>query len=277
MAVFDRRVDFGNLNGGDPESIRGRYNFVVCRVMLSFIVPAYNEELELPSTLSAICVAAATNSEPYEIIVVNDGSTDATAAVAATGGARVLTIQRRQIAAARNAGAREAQGDILFFVDADTRIAPQHVSGALAALRNGCVGGGARVEINEEIPPWGRIFVYVFGRLYFAANLGAGAFLFTSHGLFDRVGGFDEQYFAGEEVYFTQALKKLGRFSLLGDPVTTSGRKLRMYSARRVLGGLVGIIVRGKRGVRSRDRLDLWYDGKREAAERAPAARIGQD
>ena len=238
--------------------------------MLSFIVPAYNEELELPATLSSIRAAAAANSEPYEIIVVNDGSTDAT--VAATAGARVLTIYRRQIAAARNAGANDARGDILFFVDADTRIAPQHVSTALTALRSGCAGGGARMEINEEIPPWARIFVYVFCKLYFAANLGAGAFLFTTRGLFDRVGGFDEQYFAGEEIYFTQALKKLGRFCLLADPVVTSGRKLRMNSARHVLGRSVGIILRGKRGVRSRDKLDLWYDGKRETKAREPAA-----
>ena len=240
--------------------------------MLSFIVPAYNEELELPSTLSAIRAAAAANSEPYEMIVVNDGSTDATAAVAATAGARVLTIHRRQIAAARNAGAREARGDILFFVDADTRIAPQHVLAALTALRSGCAGGGARMEINEEIPPWARIFVYVFCKLYFAANLGAGAFLFTTRGLFDRAGGFDEQYFVGEEVYFTQALKKLGRFRLLADPVVTSGRKLRMHSARHVLIQSVGVILRGKRGVRSRDKLDLWYDGKRETKARKPAA-----
>jgi glycosyltransferase involved in cell wall biosynthesis len=240
--------------------------------MLSFIVPAYNEELELPSTLSAIRAAAAVNSEPYEIIVVNDGSTDATAAVAATGGARVLTIHRRQIAAARNTGARKARGDILFFVDADTRIAPRHVSAALTALRSGCAGGGARMEINEEIPPWARLFVYLFCKLYFAANLGAGAFLFTTRGFFDRAGGFDEQYFAGEEVYFTQALKKLGRFRLLADPVLTSGRKLRMHSARHVLSRSVGIILRGKRGVRSRDKLDLWYDGKRETKAREPAA-----
>ena len=244
--------------------------------MLSFIVPAYNEELELPSTLSAIHAAAAMNAEPYEIIVVNDASTDATATLAATGGARLLTIHRRQIAAARNAGARQAQGDVLFFVDADTRIAPQHVSAALTALRNGCVGGGARMEINEEIPPWARIFVYVFGGLYFGANLGAGAFLFTSRSLFDRAGGFDEQCFAGEEYYFTRALKKFGRFRLLADPVVTSGRKLRMYSARQVLGGLVGIILRGKRAVRSRDRLDLWYDGKRETEVRRPAAGTAQ-
>jgi glycosyltransferase involved in cell wall biosynthesis len=240
--------------------------------MLSFIVPAYNEELELPSTLAAIRAAAIASSEPYEIIVVNDGSTDATAALAAAGGARVLTIHRRQIAAARNAGAREARGDILFFVDADTRIAPKHVSAAMAALKSGCAGGGARVEINEEIPRWARIFVYLFAKLYFGANLGAGAFLFTTRGLFDRAGGFDEQLFAGEEIYFSQALKKLGRFRLLGDPVVTSGRKLRMHSGRHVLNRSVGIILRGKRGVRSRAGLDLWYDGKRETEALKPAA-----
>lgn len=245
--------------------------------MLSFIVPAYNEELELPSTLLAIRAAAVINSESHEIIVVNDGSTDATATVAASGGARVLTIRRRQIAAARNAGAREAQGEILFFVDADTRIARQHVCGALAALTDGCSGGGARVKINEEIPVWGRIFVWMFGNLYFAANLGAGAFLFTTRAFFERAGGFDEQCFAGEEYYFTRALKKLGRFRLLADPVVTSGRKLRMYSARQVLGGLVGIMLRGKRAVRSRDRLDLWYDGKREKEVSKPAAGTAQE
>lgn len=232
--------------------------------MLSFIVPAYNEALELPATLAAIHAAAGANSEPYEIIVVDDGSTDATPAVAAATDARVVTIHRRQIAAARNAGAHEARGDVLFFVDADTRIASQHVSGAIAAMKGGCAGGGARVEINEEIPRWARIFVYVFSKLYFGANLGAGAFLFTDRGFFDRAGGFDEQLFAGEEVYFSQALKKLGRFCLLADAVVTSGRKLRMHSGRHVLSRSVGIMLRGKRGIRSRDKLDLWYDGKRE-------------
>jgi glycosyltransferase involved in cell wall biosynthesis len=233
--------------------------------MLSFIVPAYNEELELPSTLSAIRAAAEANSEAYEVIVANDGSTDATAAVAATGGARVVTIHRRQIAAARNAGAREARGDILFFVDADTRISPAHVMGVQGALADGCAGGGARVATDGLVPLWGRVFVRVFSAFYFTvANLGAGAFLFTTRKNFDRAGGFDEQLFAGEEIYFSQALKKLGCFRVLADPVVTSGRKLRMHSAWQILGLSVRIILRGKRGVRSRDKLDLWYDGKRE-------------
>jgi GT2 family glycosyltransferase len=237
--------------------------------MLSFIVPAYNEELELPSTLSAIRAAADANSEPYEIIVANDGSTDATAAVAAAGGARVVTIHRRQIAAARNAGAREARGDILFFVDADTRISPAHVTGVQGALAAGCAGGGARGKLDGFVPLWGRIFIRVFSAFYFTvANLGAGAFLFTTRGNFERVGGFDEQLFAGEEIYFSQALKKLGRFRVLADPVVTSGRKLRMNSAGKILALSVGIVFRGKRGVRTRDKLDLWYDGRRETEPR---------
>jgi cellulose synthase/poly-beta-1,6-N-acetylglucosamine synthase-like glycosyltransferase len=52
-------------------------------LMISFIIPAYNEELELSSTIAAIRHAAATGTaQPYEIIVVDDASTDATAQVA---------------------------------------------------------------------------------------------------------------------------------------------------------------------------------------------------
>ncbi|HJT45077.1 MAG TPA: glycosyltransferase, partial [Chthoniobacterales bacterium] len=88
--------------------------------MLSFIVPAYNEEFELPSTLEAIRSAA--NGRAHEIIVADDASTDRTSAIGREAGAKVVFIDRRQIAAARNAGARAAGGDVLFFVDADTRI-----------------------------------------------------------------------------------------------------------------------------------------------------------
>lgn len=233
--------------------------------MLSFIVPAYNEELELPRALAAIRAAAEASTQPYEIIVVDDASTDGTAEVAKSVGAVVVPVQYRHIAAVRNAGARAAKGDVFIFVDADTFILPAHVAGVRAALAAGCAGGGARIITDGLVPLWGRVFVRVFSALYFAAaNLGAGAFLFTTRENFEAVGGFDERCFAGEEFYFTRALKKRGRFRLLTDPVASSGRKLRMYSARDILGGLVGIMLRGKRAVRSRDRLNIWYDGKRE-------------
>jgi glycosyltransferase involved in cell wall biosynthesis len=240
--------------------------------MLSFIVPAYNEEHELPRALAALRAAAESSGQPYEIIVVDDASNDATAEIAKRAGAVVVPVHYRHIAAVRNAGARAACGDVFFFVDADTFIMPAHVAGALAALAAGCSGGGARVTPDGS-PLWGRVFVHLFSLGYFTiANLGAGAFLFTTRENFRAAGGFDEQFFAGEEVFFTMALKKLGRFILLREPIVTSGRKLRMHSARYVLGQSFALIVGGKRAVRSREKLDIWYDGKRETKMRAPVS-----
>src|SRR5215470_15800783 len=101
--------------------------------MISFIVPAYNEEHELSDTLAAIRDAASGVAQRYEIIVVDDASTDATPEIASRAGAKVIRINRRQIAASRNAGGRAAQGEYLFFIDADTRINRAHVGGGIAA------------------------------------------------------------------------------------------------------------------------------------------------
>jgi glycosyltransferase involved in cell wall biosynthesis len=234
--------------------------------MISFIVPAYNEEHELSETLAAIRTSTSGAAQPYEVIVIDDASTDGTPKIASNAGAKVVRVNRRQIAAARNAGARAAQGEYLFFIDADTRINRAHVTGAIAALEEGYAGGSARVNMDGLIPMWGRMLLLGFSSIYFGLNLGAGAFLFTTRRNFDIVGGFDEQYFAGEEVYFSLELKKLGGFKVLREPVVTSGRKLRMYPAKHFLRKFFGVIVRGPRGVRSRAKLSLWYDGKRETS-----------
>jgi glycosyltransferase involved in cell wall biosynthesis len=233
-------------------------------MMLSFVVPAHNEEHELGRTLASIHAAATATKQRYEIVVADDTSTDRTAEIARAAGAKVVALTRRQIAAARNAGAALGRGDVLFFVDADTQITAEHVSGALAALEAGFVGGSARIRIGGEIPLWAAIFLRVFCAIYFACNLGAGAFLFTTAANFRAVGGFDEQYFAGEEVYFTFALRKRGPFTILRAPIVTSGRKLRMHSARKILAYVLHVTFRGSTVVKSRENLDLWYDGKRE-------------
>ena len=241
---------------------------------VSFIIPAYNEETELPSTLDSIYDAARAVGCDCEIVVVDDASTDGTAELARRLGARVISISRRQIAAARNAGARAARGEVFIFVDADTHIVPQHISGVLAALERGCAGGGARILVGGELPVWAKVLLRVFSSIYFGMNLGAGAFLFATRTSFFAAGGFDERYFAGEEVLFTLALRKLGRFTLLPTAAITSGRKLRLHSPAKILRGLLGIILAGPRAVTSREKLDLWYGGERERRPKGEVAKV---
>jgi hypothetical protein len=191
--------------------------------MLSFIIPAYNEEFELGRTIASIR-AAAGNGRQYEIIVVDDGSTDATLEIAKAEGAVVVQIHRRQIAAARNAGAKAARGDVLFFVDADTRICAAHISDALAAIASGHSGGSAHVAVDGTIPRWAQIFLRVFSVIYFGSKLGAGAFLFTTRKNFDGVGGFDEQLFMAKR--FTSASPEENRtLQTTITPILTSGRR----------------------------------------------------
>ena len=86
-------------------------------VVVSFIVPAYNEEQLLGPTLESIHSAARDIGEPYEVIVVNDGSTDQTSLVAQQHGARVVAVAHRKISATRNSGAKVATGDFLCRLD----------------------------------------------------------------------------------------------------------------------------------------------------------------
>jgi hypothetical protein len=275
--VRDYRIEILNIAG--PRSSQWRFGYDFARETLllflqqraaevppklSFVVPAHNEEHELPAALRALLGAADAAGESYELIVVDDASKDATAEIARKFGARVIPIQRRQIAASRNAGARAARGDVLFFVDADTHIAPRHVKGALEALAQGCVGGGARVEMEGRLPLVARLLLRAFSLVYFGTGFGAGAFIFARRSAFEEAGGFDEQFFAGEEVYLSLALRQLGRFKILRESVITSARKIRLHSTGSLLTKSVRIILGGKRGLRSRKNLDLWYDGKRE-------------
>src|SRR3712207_6473552 len=110
--------------------------------MVSFIVPAHNEERLLGPTLEAIQSAAAQLRIRHELIVVDDASTDRTAEIARGHGARVVAVDVRQIARVRNAGARACSGSILIFVDADTVISGDVVKASLSALERGAVGGG---------------------------------------------------------------------------------------------------------------------------------------
>jgi glycosyltransferase involved in cell wall biosynthesis len=204
----------------------------------------------------------------YEVIVADDGSTDATGVIASTHGARVIPLAARQIAAARNAGARAALGEWLVFVDADTTVTAEVLRSAAEALRTGAVGGGAMVQIEGRIPRPFKLLAWIVPRILRARGLAAGCFLFCTRKAFEAAGGFDENFFAAEELVLSRALKRAGRFVVLRDAVTTSGRKLRTHSGSDLLRLCVVALRHGGQVLRTREGLAIWYGPRRDDPER---------
>ena len=199
---------------------------------ISFIVPAHNEELLLADTLEAIRRAASALPESSEILVVDDASTDGTGAIGHLHDARVIHVTCRHIAATRNAGARTSLGRWLIFVDADTIVTPEVVEAAVAAMRGGAVGGGCNVRFEGRLPRYGRFLISIASPLYRGLGLAAGCFVFCTRDGLEAVGGWDETLFAAEEAFLSRALHRYGRFVILRQQVSTSGRKLRAHPPR---------------------------------------------
>lgn len=227
--------------------------------MLSFIIPAHNEASLLGDTLDALRAAAAGTGLPYELVVVDDASDDGSGGVAHAHGARVVRVEHRHIAAARNAGARAATGETLVFVDADTRVDARVLDAALRALDDGAVGGGAAVRLAGT-PQWHvRIVTRLLMVVFRWTGIAPGCFLFCTRAAFDAAGGFDQAWYAGEDVALSRSLARQGRFAILREAVHTSDRKLRTFGAREHFLLMLRFIARGRSLLRSREHLDLWY------------------
>jgi glycosyltransferase involved in cell wall biosynthesis len=234
--------------------------------MISFVVPAYNEADFLGPTLEAIHAAGRALGRPYEIVVADDASTDGTAALAESMGARVVACEHRQIAGTRNSGAAEARGEFLIFVDADTRVSPDVVRAAVDALDRGAVGGGAPVRWDRPVAFIWRVFVRMLGIAFRVTRWAAGSFLFCRRDAFEAVGGFDERLYAAEEIWLSRALKRHGRFVVLREGVATSSRKLETHSSWQVLRTLLTVLLR-PRGLRRRQGLELWYEQRQNPGQ----------
>lgn len=230
--------------------------------MISFIIPAYNEERYLPATISSIHEAA--KGMHYEVIVVNDNSSDQTAFVAEAAAARVINVAHRQIAATRNSGARNANGEIFIFVDADTLINESLIHKVVNAITSGAIGGGASVKFDEPIPIYAKILLPICLCIFKIAKFAGGCFIFCTREAFVTAGGFDETMFGAEEIEMSRALKRQGQFVILNDVVVTSGRKVRAHSGWKILRTFSGLLVRGPKSLRTRKGLDLWYEDRVE-------------
>ena len=186
---------------------------------VSVVVPALNEANVLPTTLPALRA-----QNPSEILVVDGGSADATRDVARRLGAAVHEAPQGR-AAQMNYGARQAQGDALLFLHADTRLPPNGLARIRDALaRPGVEAGTFRLSFDTPTPllrfyawctrwPWIRL---CFG------DRG----LFVEREAFAAVGGYPD-WPIFEDLELAARLHMRGGFRFLPDAVTTSARRFR--------------------------------------------------
>ena len=197
----------------------------------SVVVPAFNEADELPGALKAL--RQQDFAGPYEVIVVDNGSTDATAAVAAGFDVRVVTELQPGVCAARQTGTRLARGEIVVSTDADSRTPPDWLTRIDARFRAHPDAVAVAGPCRYADPPW---WAAVFPPLYFLAlgrihaATGHLGYLTATNVAFVRAGfpGYDTTLAqGGDEMDLVRRLRRWGRIVWDADnAVLTSSRRM---------------------------------------------------
>jgi glycosyltransferase involved in cell wall biosynthesis len=187
---------------------------------ISVVIPAYNAAHFLPRCLESVF---AQTLKPDEVIVVDDGSTDDTATVAAKHGATVIRQANRGIATARNSGIRNSSGEWIALVDADDRWAPEKLERQVARIRPETVlvytgvrffdDKGVRGEKPATDPLRAREM------LRYCNPITPSTALFKREA-FERVGSFREGLLACEDWGLFFRMKAVGQFDAVPDALT---------------------------------------------------------
>jgi glycosyltransferase involved in cell wall biosynthesis len=238
---------------------------------ISLVIPAYNEGRYLPRLLDSVEVARGrfeAGDGRLEVIVADNGSTDATAAVAAARGCRVVPAAPRNIAAVRNAGTRAATGEIVAWVDADHRIHPDTFVVITDLMRNpGIIGGSSGAWLERWSIPLALTYAMLVPFVWLT-GFDTGV-VFCRRADFEATGGYDERYRFAEDVLFLVALRRLGKrrgqrlVRARGIKVIASTRKFDEFGDWHYFGllGRAPALLFGARFDALADR--YWYNPKR--------------
>jgi glycosyltransferase involved in cell wall biosynthesis len=220
---------------------------------VSVIIPSLNEEKYIENCLKALRVQDYKGS--FEIIVVDGGSRDKTVEIAKKYADKVIVINRKGVSAGRNAGAREARGEILLFIDADTVAAFNLITELVKGFKKGVVGTTCQaLPLSSNISEF---MIYWFYNQFMKASLQtkkpqvAGFCCAYKKEVFKKVGGFDEKLYSYEDFDFSERASKFGRISCVGSTfVMTSPRRIRKWgktkAAMKYLKSYITYLLTGK-------------------------------
>ncbi len=179
-------------------------------MMLSFIIPAYNEEQNISITIEMIKKYVPTKYE-YEVIVIDHGSSDNTFNLAQEAGAQVYRRSGGTVAGLRNYGVRRASGDIFIFIDADVHLTSEwstNISSVIDALYNGermLTGSWVCVPVNAS---WIERNWFEPQQRNKNTHINSGHMI-VSRENFEELGGFNEELETGEDYDISMRALKL--------------------------------------------------------------------
>lgn len=189
--------------------------------VVSIIIPAYNEAAGIGALVRYL--RAAPGAEAAEIIVADGLSTDATAAEAAEAGARVVACPQRGRAAQMNHGAAQAQGELLYFLHADTYPPADFLARIQRAVAEDCGSGCFRLRFDH--PHWFLRLSAWCTRFPIDLLRFGDQSLFVRRPVFGQAGGFRPELVLLEDQEIIGRLRRHGRFVVLPAAVVTSARK----------------------------------------------------
>ena len=236
---------------------------------LSVIVPAWNEEKHVGHTIASLQRAAAVyereRGATAEIIVVDNNSSDRTAAVAREHGAQVVFEPVNNIGKARNAGARAARGKYIAFCDADNEVTQNLICLIHDHLEDPKIaGGGSWIEpANHNLKI--DFFYFLWHTYVRCSRVGVGM-MHCRKADFESFGGFDETIFAAEDVQLAYDLKKIGKprgqkFQLIRKGwIITSTRKIDQTPLWTMIVKLIGFGFGLQKKIRSKKYCEHWYE-----------------
>jgi rSAM/selenodomain-associated transferase 2/rSAM/selenodomain-associated transferase 1 len=203
---------------------------------LSVVIPALNEAANIEAAIqSAHC-------DDCEIIVVDGGSKDRTAACAQAAGARVIPAPTGR-ALQQNRGARKAGGKVLLFLHADSRLPDDYCIHLFETLMDSQTVAGA-FQFKTDFPHWSMRLIEKAAHIrstWFQMPYGDQG-IFLHKDLFDRIGGFTPVPIA-EDLFLVRRLARMGRIGLAPAPVVTSGRRWRTIGVWRAT--LINYLIAG--------------------------------
>ncbi len=187
---------------------------------VSVIIPTFQEGKFLRACIESIRRQTA-GSAPLEIIVADAASTDETQSIARTMADKLVVTTARGIALGRNAGAMEATGDLVVFIDADVVLDDNVLRDILGAFQDPALIGATAVGVPQDGGPWARavyVGTYVLVRLFhvFGLSLFPGICVAYRANAFRSIGGFREDLAVSEDIDLSRRIRRLGRTRVLG-------------------------------------------------------------